>query len=144
MKTLAILLCLASSCFAGVTSILVEDVPAVPARTLTTAKGDFTEAAKPALKRVTAYGLLPDGKAKVVNLTAAKDIAKHTAVENCAKFKHNRKAVRMWIHFDGAGNVLRIDFHMEPPFASLIWPGEDLDKQAVKEIAKLKAFIESK
>ena len=120
-------------------------MPAIPVRTLVKSNGkSVTMPALPASKRVSAYGLLPGGQAKPITLNKGSDMAACTTVENCAKFKHNRKAVRMWIHFNNEGDILSIDFHMEPPFASLIWPGDALDAQAKKEIAALKVLVETK
>lgn len=154
-KSLLLLFLLAATtCSAGVKSLCVEDVPAA---------GEA-----PGFKRVTAYGLLSNGRPKVVNLTSEEDKAKCSNVENCALFNLNRNTIRFWAYYSEAdistpaefdevgdlvaasqtllseGGALRIDFHMAETFESEIWDWHQFDNQCRTHLQALKTLIESK
>lgn len=127
MKTILILLLTVGSVFGGVTSILVEPMPVD----------------NPVSFRVTAYGLLSEGRPKVFEYKELADMAKMSGVENCAQFDLNRRTIRYWIYFKENGQIDRTDFHMETPFESKIF-SDTFDSQVETKVSTLKDHVETK
>lgn len=132
---------LASSAFAGVTHIIVDRVPAFDGYPATLDRKEIP--AVPQHYKVTAWGLLDNGRPKVFLLNSDSQIKKCKDFENCALFDHNREAIRCVIIFDGE-EVRVVDFHMEETFETKQWTGDQLDSQCNITLKSLKDYLEAK
>lgn len=91
---------------------------------------------------VQAYGLLPNGEVKSINLTSSDDIAAANAVFNDDSFVWSGTMYRTWMIWTDSDTLNRIDFQTSvTPSGNVykIW-----SEAATAKISTLKTLIESK